>query len=74
VKPLVVLRFVLFAAIAALVLVAARANNASAHGSALVATVTNPAPPGATARCRDGSYSYSQHRSGTCSHHGGVAP
>ena len=31
------------------------------------------APAGATARCRDGTYSYSQHRSGTCSHHGGVA-
>jgi len=28
---------------------------------------------GATARCRDGSYSYSQNRRGTCSHHGGVA-
>lgn len=27
----------------------------------------------ATAICRDGTYSYSQHRSGTCSHHGGVA-
>jgi hypothetical protein len=26
-----------------------------------------------TAVCRDGTYSYSQHRSGTCSHHGGVA-
>jgi len=31
------------------------------------------APPGATALCRDGTYSYSTHRSGTCSHHGGVA-
>ncbi len=31
------------------------------------------APDGATARCRDGSYSFSQHRSGTCSYHGGVA-
>jgi len=31
------------------------------------------APPGATAQCRDGSYSYSQHHTGTCSHHGGVA-
>jgi hypothetical protein len=31
------------------------------------------APPGATARCNDGTYSYSQHHSGTCSHHGGVA-
>ena len=30
-------------------------------------------PTGATARCRDGTYSYSQHASGTCSHHGGVA-
>ncbi len=30
-------------------------------------------PPGATAKCRDGTYSFSQHRSGTCSHHGGVA-
>ncbi|WP_406637930.1 DUF3761 domain-containing protein [Amycolatopsis sp. WGS_07] len=29
-------------------------------------------PSGATARCNDGTYSYSQHRSGTCSHHGGV--
>lgn len=27
----------------------------------------------ATAQCRDGFYSYSQHRSGTCSGHGGVA-
>ena len=34
---------------------------------------TSPAPAGATARCRDGTYSFSQHRSGTCSHHGGVA-
>jgi hypothetical protein len=31
------------------------------------------APAGATALCVDGSYSYSQTRSGTCSHHGGVA-
>lgn len=30
------------------------------------------APAGATAICRDGTYSYSQHHSGTCSHHGGV--
>jgi hypothetical protein len=34
---------------------------------------TAAAPAGATARCRDGTYSFSQHRSGTCSHHGGVA-
>lgn len=30
-------------------------------------------PAGATAICNDGTYSYSQHRRGTCSHHGGVA-
>ncbi len=30
-------------------------------------------PAGATAICRDGSYSFSQSRSGTCSHHGGVS-
>jgi hypothetical protein len=29
-------------------------------------------PAGASAQCRDGSYSFSQHRRGTCSHHGGV--
>ncbi|MEO8552475.1 MAG: DUF3761 domain-containing protein [Kofleriaceae bacterium] len=27
----------------------------------------------ATARCRDGSLSYSQHHAGSCSRHGGVA-
>jgi hypothetical protein len=31
------------------------------------------APAGATAICVDGTYSFSQTRSGTCSHHGGVA-
>lgn len=30
-------------------------------------------PAGATAKCRDGTYSYSANRRGTCSHHGGVA-
>jgi hypothetical protein len=30
-------------------------------------------PAGATAKCRDGTFSFSQHRSGTCSRHGGVA-
>jgi resuscitation-promoting factor RpfB len=41
-------------------------------------TVTRPencsaVPKGATAQCRDGTYSFSQSRRGTCSHHGGVA-
>ncbi len=30
-------------------------------------------PAGATAQCRDGSYSYSASRRGTCSHHGVAA-
>lgn len=33
----------------------------------------NQALPGASAQCRDGSYSFSVNRRGTCSHHGGVA-
>jgi Protein of unknown function (DUF3761) len=35
-------------------------------------TVTGDAPVGASAKCSDGTYSFSEHRSGTCSHHGGV--
>jgi len=31
------------------------------------------APRGASAHCSDGSYSFSESRRGTCSHHGGVA-
>lgn len=31
------------------------------------------APDGASAQCRDGTYSFSAHRRGTCSHHHGVA-
>lgn len=34
--------------------------------------MSDTAPAGASAHCRDGSYSFSTHRSGTCSHHGGV--
>jgi hypothetical protein len=30
-------------------------------------------PDGASAQCRDGTYSFSQHRQGTCSGHGGVS-
>ncbi len=29
-------------------------------------------PAGAAAECRDGTYSFSRNRRGTCSHHGGV--
>lgn len=36
-------------------------------------TSYNYVPAGATALCRDGTYSFSRSRRGTCSHHGGVS-
>ena len=36
-------------------------------------TYYSSVPKGATARCKDGTYSFSRSRRGTCSHHGGVA-
>jgi hypothetical protein len=36
-------------------------------------STTGAAPAGASAHCSDGTYSFSQHHRGTCSHHGGVA-
>jgi hypothetical protein len=36
-------------------------------------TADSQPPPGATAHCRDGTFSFSRTRRGTCSHHGGVA-
>jgi hypothetical protein len=46
---------------------------AVAVGLVLPAAASADAPPGATALCKDGTYSFSATRSGTCSHHGGVA-
>jgi hypothetical protein len=37
------------------------------------ATATAAPPAGATAQCKDGTYSMSKTASGRCSHHGGVA-
>ena len=34
---------------------------------------SSTAPQGASAQCRDGTYSFSQHHRGTCSYHGGVS-
>jgi hypothetical protein len=36
-------------------------------------SLSGQVPDGASARCRDGTYSFSRHHSGTCSGHGGVA-
>ena len=44
-------------------------NNNPVHSPAYS---SNGVPAGATAECRDLTYSFSLHRSGTCSHHGGV--
>ena len=41
-------------------------------GLALPSVASADAPPGATALCNDGTYSFSTTRSGTCSHHSGV--
>jgi hypothetical protein len=49
------------------------AKTSTATKSAPVASASNTDPTGASAKCKDGTYSKSQHRSGTCSSHGGVA-
>lgn len=49
---------------------------APAAGTAMTAAAPaagNTSPAGATAKCKDGTYSKSKHRGGTCSKHGGVA-
>jgi Protein of unknown function (DUF3761) len=49
------------------------ASQAAPQGRA-PAAIPQKGPAGQpTARCKDGTMSYSQHRSGTCSRHGGVA-
>ena len=49
------------------------AKTSTATKSAPATTAGNTDPTGASAKCKDGTYSKSQHRSGTCSSHGGVA-
>jgi uncharacterized protein YraI len=48
-------------------------NSQGVHVPSPTQTADGKAPAGATAQCRDGSYSFSASRRGTCSHHGGVA-
>jgi len=51
----------------------AAAKSSTASKSATTEAASNTDPTGATAKCKDGTYSKSQHHSGTCSSHGGVA-
>jgi hypothetical protein len=55
--------------------IAAKCTNGSYKNSSgnIVCRPSNSNTGGATAVCRDGTYSYSQNRRGTCSGHGGVA-
>ncbi|MGF6780650.1 hypothetical protein P3T21_005880 [Paraburkholderia sp. GAS334] len=46
-------------------------DGATVHAPAR--SLSGAVPEGASARCRDGTYSFSRHHSGTCSRHGGVA-
>jgi hypothetical protein len=48
-------------------------RSSTATKSAPAAAEGNTDSTGATAKCKDGTYSKSTHHSGTCSHHGGVA-
>lgn len=48
-------------------------NSCGAYVPSPTRTGDGRPPVGATAQCRDGTFSFSQSRRGTCSHHGGVA-
>ncbi|WP_203217788.1 DUF3761 domain-containing protein [Nocardia terpenica] len=51
-----------------------RSSYVNSNGQCVHRPEAASAPPsGATAQCKDGTYSFSKHRSGTCSSHGGVA-
>jgi Protein of unknown function (DUF3761) len=49
------------------------AASKAAPAAKSAATTGNTDPTGATAKCKDGTYSKSKHHKGSCSHHGGVA-
>ena len=49
------------------------AASKAAPAAKSAATTGNTDPTGATAKCKDGTYSKSKHHTGSCSHHGGVA-
>jgi hypothetical protein len=48
-------------------------NKAGQNVHSPAKSIDGKVPAGASAECRDGSYSFSKNRRGTCSGHGGVA-
>lgn len=52
---------------------ASPASTKAAPAGKAAATTGNTDPTGATAKCKDGTYSKSKTHRGSCSHHGGVA-
>lgn len=68
-------KLVALAAMAALASTSAFADYTNVDGNRIHSPeyAKSGPPGGATAKCRDGEYSFSQHRSGTCSGHHGVA-
>jgi hypothetical protein len=52
---------------------ASKAAPAATAAPKAAASAGNTDPTGATAKCKDGTYSKSKHHEGSCSHHGGVA-
>jgi peptidoglycan hydrolase-like protein with peptidoglycan-binding domain len=48
-------------------------SNVNGNSVSKPAYSSNGVPAGATAECRDGTYSFSLNHRGSCSHHGGVA-
>jgi uncharacterized protein DUF3761 len=68
-RDFVISPIVMFGILAALAIMPPQAR---LHSLVSLSSTTNW-PEGKTALCRDGRYSQSHHRSGTCSSHGGVA-
>jgi hypothetical protein len=48
-------------------------NSRGEHVASPMRTLDGQPPAGASAKCRDDTFSFSRSRRGTCSHHGGVA-
>jgi hypothetical protein len=79
-KPLTLLvfAFIIFSSLGSLNSANAASCPSGTYKNSIGNCVKSPSksstwPTGATAKCLDGTYSYSQSRRGTCSHHGGVS-